>query len=80
MKSSHRLPSANISPMIHCRHPNTPKGAKPVGLKPCPSLASRGGVWRFDAHKTGQKFPADGARLASCAPATDHSNGLNPDF
>jgi glucose/arabinose dehydrogenase len=44
--------------------PGTPP-PKPVGLKPCPSLTGRSGIWRFDAAKTGQKFPADGVQLAT---------------
>jgi glucose/arabinose dehydrogenase len=41
---------------INCSDPNTPKGVKPVGEKPCPLLTTRGGTWRFDDSKTGQKF------------------------
>ena len=37
----------------------------PVGLKPCPDLETRAGVWRFDGNKRGQKFPADGERWAT---------------
>ena len=48
-----------------CADPNTPKGATPVGLKPCPDLGTRAGVWRFNANKTGQKFPTDGEQLAT---------------
>jgi len=48
-----------------CTDPNAPKDAKPVGLKPCPLLATKGGVWRFDAGKTGQKFPSDGEHFAT---------------
>ena len=36
----------------NCPDPNGPKG-KPVGLKPCPLLETRGGVWRFDDSKPG---------------------------
>ena len=36
--------------------PGTPP-PKPVGLKPCPSLTGRSGIWRFDATKTGHAFP-----------------------
>lgn len=43
----------------------TVKGARPVGLRPCPSLTGRSGVWRFDAGKTDQKFPADGEQIAT---------------
>ena len=48
-----------------CTEPNTPQGAKPVGLKPCPDLGTRSGIWRFDANKLGQKFPSDGEQLAT---------------
>jgi glucose/arabinose dehydrogenase/mono/diheme cytochrome c family protein len=30
--------------------------AKSPGLKPCKELETRGGIWRYDANKTGQKF------------------------
>ena len=39
-----------------CADPKVPRGAKPVGLKPCPLLETRAGVWSFDDSKTGQKF------------------------
>jgi glucose/arabinose dehydrogenase len=52
--------SANL-----CVEPNTPAGAKPVGLKPCPDLGTRAGVWRFSANKIDQRFPADGEQLAT---------------
>ena len=52
--------SANL-----CTDPNAPQGAPAVGLKPCPDLGTRAGVWRFDANKIGQKFPADGEQLAT---------------
>lgn len=46
--------------------PNTPSAAAaPVGLKPCPDLAGRSGVWRFSADKLNQKFPADGEQVAT---------------
>jgi glucose/arabinose dehydrogenase/cytochrome c5 len=33
---------------------------KSPGIKPCTELQTRGGIWRYDANKTGQKFsPAD---------------------
>jgi glucose/arabinose dehydrogenase len=51
--------SANL-----CIDPNVPKGAPAKGLKPCPDLADRAGVWRFSAGKTGQKF-SDGEQLAT---------------
>jgi glucose/arabinose dehydrogenase len=37
----------------------------PVGLKPCPDLAIRAGVWRFDAGKAGQAFPVAGDQWAT---------------
>ena len=56
--------SAGASSNI-CLDPAAPKGAPPVGLKPCPSLETRSGVWRFDAAKLNQKFPADGEQIAT---------------
>jgi glucose/arabinose dehydrogenase len=47
-----------------CTDPKAPKGSRPVGLKPCPNLEIRGGIWRFDDSKPGQVF-ADGARYAT---------------
>ncbi|HKU65269.1 MAG TPA: hypothetical protein VJQ06_09435 [Rhizomicrobium sp.] len=35
-----------------CVDPAAPK----TGLKPCPALNGRAGIWRFDAGRTGQKF------------------------
>ena len=48
-----------------CTTMDTPKGAPQVGLKPCPDLGIRAGVWRFNASKTGQKFPTDGEQVAT---------------
>jgi glucose/arabinose dehydrogenase len=48
----------------NCADPAAPKDTKPVGLKPCPLLETRGGIWRFDAAKPGQKF-ADGEHFAT---------------
>jgi len=48
-----------------CLDPNAPKGGAPMGLKPCPSLETRSGVWRFDAEKSNQKFPTDGEQIAT---------------
>ena len=47
-----------------CFAPNTPKGTKPVGLKPCPNLETRAGIWRFDDSRAGQKF-SDGEHYAT---------------
>ncbi|HYM26166.1 MAG TPA: PQQ-dependent sugar dehydrogenase [Vicinamibacterales bacterium] len=52
--------SANL-----CTSPNVPAGGKPLGLKPCPDLGARAGIWQFDANKPGQKFPGDGVQLAT---------------
>jgi glucose/arabinose dehydrogenase len=35
------------------------------GETPCPLLSEHGGIWRFAADKTGQRFPADGERYAT---------------
>ncbi len=48
----------------NCPDPATPRDAKPKGLMPCPLLETRGGIWRFDDSKPGQKF-ADGTRFAT---------------
>ena len=48
-----------------CVDPNAAKDARPLGLKPCPGLNGRAGVWRFDASKPGQKFPGDGEQYAT---------------
>lgn len=54
-----------------CTNENYPVGSPPVGapppvgLKPCPDLGRRSGVWRFKADKADQKFPADGVQLAT---------------
>jgi glucose/arabinose dehydrogenase len=52
--------SANI-----CAEPNAAKGAKPVGLNPCPDLEGRAGIWRFDSRRANQSFPSDGKHLAT---------------
>lgn len=48
-----------------CNDPATPKGARPIGLKPCPSLANRSGIWRFRSTAADQHFPGDGEQLAT---------------
>lgn len=48
-----------------CTDPNTPSGAPPAGLNPCPDLRIRAGIWRFNAGKTDQKFPSDGEQIAT---------------
>lgn len=40
-----------------------PDSAKAPGLNPCTHLERGGGVWRFDANRTGQTFDADGKRF-----------------
>lgn len=39
-----------------CADPNVPKGSTPVGLKPCPLLETRAGIWSFKDSEPGQKF------------------------
>lgn len=41
-----------------------PREARSPGLRPCPELAERAGVWRYDARATGQT-PATGRRWAT---------------
>jgi glucose/arabinose dehydrogenase len=48
-----------------CPDPSVPKGAPPVGLKPCPDMGKRAGVWRFSATKLNQKFPDGGEQIAT---------------
>lgn len=48
----------------NCPDTTKPKDAKPVGLMPCPLLDVRGGVWRFDEAKAGQKL-ADGEHYST---------------
>ena len=47
-----------------CYDPTVPKGSKPVGLKPCPNLDTKAGIWRFDDSKLAQKF-SDGEHFAT---------------
>src|SRR4051812_4819142 len=47
----------------NCWDPNGPKD-KPLGLKPCPLLEGRAGIWRFSDSKPGQKF-SDGEHFAT---------------
>ena len=72
--------SANL-----CSGANSAEGAAPAGLKPCPDLATRAGVWRFQTNQTGQKFPADGEQVATgirditaldWSPADGHLYGI----
>ncbi|HEX5340645.1 MAG TPA: sorbosone dehydrogenase [Gammaproteobacteria bacterium] len=35
------------------------------GIRPCPLLQHHGGIWQFDADRTGQNFVRDGKRYAS---------------
>jgi glucose/arabinose dehydrogenase len=60
-----------------CADPNVSKDVRPVGVKPCPNLETKGGIWRFDAGKTGQT-PADGEHYATGlrdSSALDWRNG-----
>jgi glucose/arabinose dehydrogenase len=47
-----------------CVPKDTPRNAQAKGLVPCPDMAIRAGVWRFDAAKLGQKF-SDGEHFAT---------------
>lgn len=42
-----------------------PRGPGQTGLDPCPLLDRSGGIWRFDANRTGQTQEADGERFAT---------------
>ncbi len=42
----------------------TDTAAPKVGLKPCPQLKERAGIWRFDASRMGQKF-SDGEQMVT---------------
>lgn len=42
-----------------------PPGYKPVGPMPCPALANRAGVWRFNLSKPELDFLADGEHFAT---------------
>jgi glucose/arabinose dehydrogenase/mono/diheme cytochrome c family protein len=42
--------TATNSCQLGNRQPRSP------GISPCPELATRGGIWRFDANRSGQKF------------------------
>jgi len=60
--------SANLCTAQALPRPGQPQpsaSAPPVGVKPCPDLGTRAGVWRFDANKIGQKFPTDGEQWAT---------------
>ena len=46
------------SPSNSCQEKNRTPGSP--GVNPCPELATRGGIWRYDANKTDQKFSPAG--------------------
>jgi glucose/arabinose dehydrogenase len=50
------------SPSNACQERDRQPGV--AGLDPCPELATRAGIWRFDANRTGQR-QADGERWAT---------------
>jgi len=80
--------SANLCTVQTLPPPGQPQpasGASLVGARPCPDLGTRAGVWRFDANKIGQKFPADGEQWATgirdidsldWSPADGHLYGI----
>lgn len=47
-----------------CTAPGAPPNAPPVGLKPCPDLGVRAGIWRFSAGRPNQDF-AKGEQIAT---------------
>ncbi len=47
-----------------CTVPGAPANAPPRGLKPCPDLGVRAGIWRFSANKPNQQFAA-GEQIAT---------------
>ena len=61
LDASANLCTAQTQPPPGQPLPTTPS----VGLKPCPDLGARAGVWRFNANKVGQTFPTDGEQLAT---------------
>ena len=50
------------SPSNACQQQDRQPGVP--GIDPCPELATRAGIWRFDANRTGQR-QADGERFAT---------------
>lgn len=78
--------SANLCTEQTLPPPGKPQPAvPPVGLKPCPDLGTRAGIWRFDANKIDQKFPANGQQVATgirdidavdWSPADGHLYGI----
>lgn len=50
------------APSNACQDPQRTPGA--TGRDPCPQLETRGGIWRFDASRTGQS-QSDGERFAT---------------
>jgi glucose/arabinose dehydrogenase len=50
------------SPSNACQERDRESGVK--GMDPCPELATRAGIWRFDASRAGQR-QADGERFAT---------------
>jgi len=81
LDASANLCTAQTQPPPGRPLPATP----PVGVKPCPDLTTRAGVWRFDANKAGQTFPAAGEMWATgirdidsldWSPADGHLYGI----
>jgi glucose/arabinose dehydrogenase len=61
------------SPSNSCQDPNQ----KLVGLSPCTDLEHGGGVWRYDADRTGQVFEKSGKRYVT-GIRTTNSLAWNP--
>ncbi len=66
------------APSNACMEDMRTKGSP--GMDPCPLLEWYGGIWRFDAEKTGQDLKADGKRFATGirhAVALNFNRGAN---
>ena len=74
LDASANLCTAQTQPPPGQPLPTTP----PVGLKPCPDLETRAGVWRFDANKAKQRFPADGEQWRRASATLVRSTGRRP--
>ena len=61
-----------------CVDPSTPKGKPPVGVKPCPDLKNRAGIWRFSATKLNQSFDK-GEQIATGIRDLDSLDWSNAD-
>jgi glucose/arabinose dehydrogenase len=51
------------APSNSCQQDDRSPGSP--GIRPCPLLEQHGGIWQFDANRTGQDFRRDGKRYAT---------------